>query len=52
MKERLASLLFRAAFHLASNRHAYWLYRVQRLYWEGSAGREVRRRLEDGDGTR
>lgn len=50
MRDRLAALLFRAGFRLASDRHAWWLFEVQRDYWTGARGRAVLRRLARGGG--
>jgi hypothetical protein len=33
VRDRVAGLLFRCALRLASDRHAYWLFAVQREYW-------------------
>jgi hypothetical protein len=35
MRDRLAGVLFRWAFRLASDAHARWLFDVQARYWEG-----------------
>lgn len=49
MREWLGALCIRAGFRLISDRHALWLWRVQSLFWDGHEGRELRRRLEEGE---
>lgn len=50
MKEWLASVLIRAGLHLASDKHAFWAWRIQTRWWEGPDGRELRRRLKLDEG--
>lgn len=45
MKEWLGSVLIRAGYAIISDRHAFYLYRIMRLFWESVEGRELRRRL-------
>lgn len=45
VRDWLAGVLIRAGLHLASDSHAFWLWKIQTMYWESVAGRELRRRL-------
>jgi hypothetical protein len=49
MRDWLAGLLLRWGLRVASDSHALWFWKVQNLYWESPTGRELRRRLGDGD---
>lgn len=54
MRERLGAWLIRLGLRLISDRHAWWLYQVQRDYWTGEQGRRVLIALaaeEQHDGT-
>jgi hypothetical protein len=46
VKDWLAGVLIRAGLVLASDRHALWFYRIQRLYWTSVEGRALIARLE------